>query len=374
MLTYELIKTDKKTGARAGIIHTDHGDIETPIFMPVGTIGNVKSMTNRDLEEARAQIILGNTYHLHMRPGKDLINRAGGLHKFMNWNKPILTDSGGFQVFSLAGLSKITDKGALIQSHIDGSKHFFNPELVMDIQRNIGSDIQMVIDECAPYPSTKEYALKALKRTTRWAKECRDIWVREEPLYGHYQSLFPIVQGSTYHDLRRISCNEIMELDPFEGYAIGGVSVGEPPELIKEITQVCTEILPKNKPRYLMGVGTPQDLLNCIEVGVDMFDCVMPTRNARNGTVFTSKGKLVLKGAKFKEDFNSIDKDCDCFTCRNYTRAYVRHLYNAKEMLSGQLASIHNIHFYLWLAREARKAIMEDRYYDFKKDIMSYYE
>ncbi|MBN1971069.1 MAG: tRNA guanosine(34) transglycosylase Tgt [Candidatus Delongbacteria bacterium] len=374
MLTFELLKTDPKTKARAGIVHTDHGDIETPIFMPVGTLGNVKSMTNRDLKEAGAQIILGNTYHLYMRPGQELLHEAGGLHKFMNWDKPILTDSGGFQVFSLAALSKITDKGVHIQSHLDGSKHFFTPELVMNMERAIGSDIMMVLDECAPYPCTKDYAAKALKRTTLWASQCYNIWKNSEPLYGHHQSLFPIVQGSVFHDLRAESCKQIMDIGDFEGYAIGGVSVGEPAEHIQEISEICTDILPKNKPRYLMGVGRPQDLLNCIEVGVDMFDCVMPTRNARNGTVFTSKGKLVLKGAKYRNDFSPIDENCDCFTCQNYSRAYVRHLYNSKEKLSGQLASIHNIHFYLWLAREARKAILEDRYSEFKKEIMQHYE
>ena len=372
-MDFNLIKTDPRTKARAGIIKTDHGEIETPIFMPVGTLGNVKAMTVRDLKEAEAQIILGNTYHLNLRPGIDILKKAGGLHKFMNWDRPILTDSGGFQVFSLAKLSKITDEGAHIQSHLDGSKHFFSPEYVMNIERHIGSDIMMVIDECAPWPCTKEYAERALKRTTKWAAECYKIWKSTEPLYGHKQTLFPIVQGSTFHDLREQSCKEIMEIGDWEGYAIGGVSVGEPAEHIPEISELCCDILPKDKPRYLMGVGTPQDLLNCIEKGVDMFDCVMPTRNARNGTVFTSKGKIIIKGAKVKEDFTPIDPDCDCFTCRNYSKAYIRHLFNAKEKLAGQLASIHNIHFYLWLVKEARKAILEDRFVEFKAEIMQYY-
>jgi len=372
MLKFELLKTDGQ--ARAGLITTDHGQIETPIFMPVGTIANVKAMTNRDLIEAQAQIILGNTYHLNLRPGKELLKKAGGLHKFMNWQRPILTDSGGFQVFSLAKLSKITDKGVHIQAHLDGSKHFFSPETVMDMERHIGSDIMMVLDECAPYPCTHEYAARAVTRTTRWAKECRHYWQNTEPFYGHHQALFPIVQGSTFKDLRERSCKEIVDIGEWEGIAIGGVSVGEPPEMIAEITGHCTQFLPQDKPRYLMGVGRPQDLLNCIELGVDMFDCVMPTRNARNGTVFTTKGKIVLKGAKVKEDFTPIDEDCDCFTCRTYTKAYVRHLFNAGESLSGHLASIHNIHFYLWLAREARKAILEGRYASFKASIMQYYD
>ncbi len=371
-MKFELIRTDER--ARAGIIYTDHGLIHTPIFMPVGTLGNVKAMTNRDLKEAGAEIILGNTYHLNLRPGIEILNKAGGLHQFENWQKPILTDSGGFQVFSLAQLSKITDEGVYIQAHLDGSKHFFNPENVIKIQKYIGSDIMMVLDECAPYPCTKEYAYKALKRTTKWARECYEMANKIPSLYGHNQSLFPIVQGSTFPDLREQSAKEIMEIADWDGYAIGGVSVGEPASEIAPISEVCTNVLPKNKPRYLMGVGRPQDLLNCIEVGVDMFDCVMPTRNARNGTVFTAKGKIILKGAKVKEDFTPIDENCKCFSCQNYTKAYIRHLFNAKEKLAGQLATIHNIHFYLWLVKEARKAILSNNFKEFKDSIMRYYD
>lgn len=373
-MKFELHKKDDKTRARAGKITLPHGEIHTPIFMPVGTLGNVKAMTVRDLNESGAEIILGNTYHLNLRPGIEILKKAGGLHKFMNWDKPILTDSGGFQVFSLAALSKITDEGVHIQAHLDGSKHFFNPEYVMNIERHIGSDIMMVIDECAPYPCTKEYAERALRRTTKWAKECYQIWKEKEPLYGHRQTLFPIVQGSTFKDLREQSCKEIVELGEWEGYAIGGVSVGEPAKFIDDIAGHCTKFLPDDKPRYLMGVGRPQDLLSCISEGVDMFDCVMPTRNARNGTVFTSKGKLIIKGAKMKEDFRPIDENCTCYTCQNHSRAYVRHLLNSKEKLGGQLATIHNIHFYLWLVKESRKHILNGTFTEFKEEILSHYD
>lgn len=373
-MKFELIKTAKDSKARAGLITTDHGTIETPIFMPVGTLGNVKSMTVRDLNEAHAQIILGNNYHLYMRPGAEILQKAGGLHKFMNWDKPILTDSGGFQVFSLDGLSKITDEGVKFSSHLDGTKHFFTPEKVVEMQRVLGSDIMMQLDECAPYPCTEEYAERAVYRTAEWLKRSKKAWLESEGLYGHSQTLFPIVQGSTYKNLRKLSCELTTEIGGFDGYAIGGVSVGEPAELIPEISGYCTDFLPQDKPRYLMGVGRPQDLLLCIEQGIDMFDCVMPTRNARNGTVFTKNGKIILKGAKYKEDFTPIDETCECFTCKNYSKAYVRHLYNSKEMLGGQLASIHNIYFYLWLAREARIAILEDRYQEFKKSILEKYE
>ena len=371
-MKFDLIKTEEKSKARAGIVSTDHGDIPTPIFMPVGTLANVKSLTTRDLKDAGAEIILGNTYHLNLRPGMEVMQNAGGLHKFMNWDQPILTDSGGFQVFSLAKLSKITDEGVKIQSHLDGSRHFFNPELVMDIQRKIGSDIMMVIDECAPYPCTEEYASKAVDRTTKWAKECKEIHESKPLLYGHQQTLFPIVQGSTYPNLRERSCKELVDIG-FEGYAIGGVSVGEPPEKIAEISDLCTDFLPEDKPRYLMGVGRPQDIIKSIAAGVDMFDCVMPTRNARNGTVFTTKGKLVLKAAREKENFGPIDKDCDCFTCKNYSRAYVRHLFNTNETLSGHLASIHNIHFYMWLVKSARAAILDGSFEEFKSKMLEHY-
>jgi queuine tRNA-ribosyltransferase len=371
-LKFELEITAADSKARAGKLTTDHGVIETPVFMPVGTLGNVKALTNRDLHEAQAQIILGNTYHLNNRPGMEIMRLAGGLHKFMNWDRSILTDSGGFQVFSLASLTKIKDEGVHFQSHLDGTKFFFTPESVIDIQRVIGSDIMMVLDECSHYPVEKIQAEKAVKRTTHWAQRSIDHFRNTSPLYGHDQTVFAIAQGSVYKDLRERSCKELAELD-FPGYAIGGVSVGEPPEMIPEIAEVCTDILPKNKPRYLMGVGTPADILNCISVGVDMFDCVMPTRNARNGTVFTKNGKIILKGAKVKEDFTPIDDSCECYTCRNYTKAYVRHLFNAGEKLAGQLATIHNIFFYIWLTRESRKAIINGSYNKFRNSILENY-
>ena len=371
-MKFKLEHTSKNSKARAGTLTTDHGEIQTPVFMPVGTLGNVKAMTNRDLEESDANIILGNTYHLNLRPGMELMEKAGGLHKFMNYHKNILTDSGGFQVFSLAALAKITDEGVKLRSHLDGSKWFFTPEFVIDVQRQIGSDIMMVLDECAPYPCTEEYAKKAVERTTAWAKRSMKHFKKTKPLYGHDQTMFAIVQGSTYKHLREQSCKELVKLD-FEGYAIGGVSVGEPPENIPKISDFCTDFLPENKPRYLMGVGTPKDILNCISAGIDMFDCVMPTRNARNGTVFTRKGKIIIKGAKVKEDFTPIDEKCGCYTCRNHSKAYVRHLFNTGEKLGGQLATIHNIYFYLWLTKEARKAIFNNKFEEFKKEILQYY-
>ncbi|MDA3886578.1 MAG: tRNA guanosine(34) transglycosylase Tgt [Candidatus Delongbacteria bacterium] len=371
-MKFNLEHTSKDSKARAGTLTTDHGEIKTPVFMPVGTLGNVKAMTNRDLEESDANIILGNTYHLNLRPGMELMEKAGGLHQFMNYHKNILTDSGGFQVFSLAALAKISDEGVKLRSHLDGSKWFFTPEFVIDVQRQIGSDIMMVLDECAPYPCTEEYAKKAVERTTAWAKRSMEHFKKTKPLYGHDQTMFAIVQGSTFKHLRKQSCKELVELD-FEGYAIGGVSVGEPPENIPKISDFCTDFLPENKPRYLMGVGTPKDILNCISAGIDMFDCVMPTRNARNGTVFTSKGKIIIKGAKVKEDFEPIDKECGCYTCKNHSKAYVRHLFNAGEKLGGQLATIHNIYFYLWLTKEARKAIFNNRFQEFKEEILQHY-
>jgi queuine tRNA-ribosyltransferase len=372
-LKFKLEHTEAGSKARAGLLTTDHGTIETPVFMPVGTLGNVKALTNRDLEEAGAKIILGNTYHLNNRPGMDIMKLAGGLHKFMNYHGNILTDSGGFQVFSLASLTKIKDEGVHFQSHLDGTKFFFTPESVIDIQRIIGSDIMMVLDECSHYPVEHAQAEKAVKRTTHWAKRSIEHFRRTEPLYGHAQTVFAIAQGSVYRDLRKRSCLELSELD-FEGYAIGGVSVGEPPEMIPEIAGICTELLPAHKPRYLMGVGTPADIVNCISEGVDMFDCVMPTRNARNGTVFTKNGKIILKGAKVKEDFTPIDPECGCYSCRNYTKAYIRHLFNAGEKLAGQLATIHNIYFYIWLTSESRKAIINGVFEKFRKNILANYQ
>ncbi len=364
---YEVVHKDAKCKARAGILRTDHGTIETPIFMPVGTQGTVKTLSPRDLKEVQASIILGNTYHLYMRPGHNLIQKMGGLHQFISWDRAILTDSGGFQVFSLKELRKIDTEGIVFQSHLDGSYHKFTPQLVLEIQRSLGSDIMMVLDECPPFPSDEEYVKKSNDLTLKWAREAREIYSRWQPLYGHQQRLFAIVQGGIYKHLREESARQLIELD-FPGYAIGGLAVGEPKEVMFEITDFCTDILPEQKPRYLMGVGMPDDILNAIERGVDMFDCVIPTRNARNGTVFTTKGKMVLKAARFKEDSKPIDEGCDCYTCQNFSRAYLRHLYNANEILGLTLATLHNVHFYLWLVREARKAIIENRFSEWKTE------
>ncbi len=371
-LKFTLEHTESESKARAGKLETGHGTVETPVFMPVGTLGNVKALTNRDLKEAKAKIILSNTYHLNNRPGMEIMKAACGLHKFMNYHGNILTDSGGFQVFSLASLTKIKDEGVHFQSHLDGRKFFFTPESVIDIQRIIGSDIMMVLDECSHYPVDKKQAAKAVERTTKWAERSVRHFLSTQPLYDHAQTVFAIAQGSVYPDLRKESCRQLSDLD-FEGYAIGGVSVGEPPELIPEIAGLCAENLPAGKPRYLMGVGTPADILNCIAEGIDMFDCVMPTRNARNGTVFTRNGKIILKGAKVKDDFTPIDDKCDCYACKNYTKAYVRHLFNAGEKLAGQLATIHNIYFYIWLTRESRKAIINNNFDKFRRRILSNY-
>ncbi|MHB2152953.1 tRNA guanosine(34) transglycosylase Tgt [Calditrichota bacterium GD2] len=366
---FELKHTDVNSKARAGVLNTDHGSIETPIFMPVGTQGTVKALSPRDLKEVNASIILGNTYHLYMRPGHRLIEKMGGLHRFMGWDRAILTDSGGFQVFSLKELRKIDDEGILFQSHLDGSYHKFTPQLVLEIQRSLGSDIMMVLDECPPYPSTRDYALKSNQLTIDWARQAREIFSAWQPLYGHRQWLFAIVQGGTFKDIREQSARALMELD-FPGYAIGGLAVGEPKDEMFDITDFCTEILPEQKPRYLMGVGMPDDILEAIERGVDMFDCVIPTRNARNGTVFTTEGKMVLKSARFKEDTKPVDANCQCYTCKNFSRAYLRHLYNANEILGLTLATIHNVHFYLWLVRQARKAILQDNYVSWKERIL----
>ncbi len=366
---FELKHTDVHSKARAGVLNTDHGTIETPIFMPVGTQGTVKTLAPRDLHEVRASIILGNTYHLYMRPGHRLIEKLGGLHRFMSWSGALLTDSGGFQVFSLKDLRKIDSEGILFQSHLDGSYHKFTPQLVLEIQRSLGSDIMMVLDECTPFPATEEYALKSNELTIKWARTAREIYDHWQPLYGHNQWLFGIVQGSVYKEIREQSARALIELD-FPGYAIGGLAVGEPQEVMFEITDFCTDILPETKPRYLMGVGMPADILEAIERGVDMFDCVIPTRNARNGTVFTTQGKMVLKSARFKEDQKPIDARCQCYTCQNFSRAYLRHLYNANEILGLTLATLHNVHFYLWLVREARKAILKNEFTNWKKYIL----
>ncbi len=375
-MKFTLVHTDQssdKSKARAGLLETDHGVIETPIFMPVGTLGDVKAMEHRELIEAGAQIILGNTYHLYLRPGTDIIKKAGGLHKFIGWNKPMLTDSGGYQVFSLSQLRKLSQEGVKFQSHIDGSKHFFRPEDVVDIQRKLGSDICMVLDECPPYPCSHEYASRSNRLTMEWAERCKIQFEKTKPLYGHSQTLFPIVQGSVFEDIRLQSAEELVKMD-FEGYAIGGVSVGEPKEDVYNIARMNCNVLPQSKPRYLMGVGTPEDILECIERGVDMFDCVMPTRNARNGTLFTTYGKITIRNASYSDDFQPIDENCDCYTCRNFTRAYVRHLSSIQEIVGHQLTTIHNIHFYLWLTREARKQILNNTYSEFKTNLLAKYE
>jgi len=362
-LKFSVQNTDGK--ARSGILETDHGIIETPVFIPVGTQGSVKAIEQRELEEIGAQIILGNTYHLYLRPGTQIINQLGGLHKFISWNKPILTDSGGYQVFSLSDLNKISEDGVTFKSHLDGSTHLFTPESVVDIQRFLGSDIMMVLDECTTYPAGYEYAKKSIELTRKWAERCKIKFEKSENLYNHTQALFGIVQGSTYSDLREMSANDLIAFE-FDGYAIGGLSVGEPVADMYAMTDICTDILPAEKPRYLMGVGTPENILESIERGVDMFDCVMPTRNGRNAMLFTSKGSLSIKNATFKDDSTPIDPDCRCYACRNFSRAYVRHLFQAREILALQLATIHNLYFYQWLVREARKAITQNRYAEWK--------
>lgn len=357
-MAFTLLNQDKGSRARAGLFQTDHGTIETPIFMPVGTIANVKGVHQRELkEEINPDIILGNTYHLYLRPQLDVLKAAGGLHKFMNWDRNILTDSGGYQVYSLSGRRKIKEEGVNFKSHIDGSSHFFSPESVMEIQRVIGADIIMAFDECIPYPCDYTYAKESTERTHRWLDRCISH-LKKTPLeYGHSQRLFPIVQGGTYKDLRQFSAEYIASKDT-EGYAIGGVSVGEPTDLIYEITETVTAILPKDKPRYLMGVGTPVNILENIALGVDMFDCVMPTRNGRNGMLFTAEGIINIKNKKWREDFSAIDDMGITWVDTEYSKAYLRHLFTVKEMLGRQIATIHNLGFYLWLVREARKHII----------------
>ena len=358
-MDFKLIKTDKKSSARAGEIQTDHGIIPTPIFMPVGTGGTVKAINQQQLEaDTNAKIILGNTYHLYLRPGLDLLKNAGGLHQFMHWDRPILTDSGGYQVYSLADRRKLTEEGASFASHIDGSKHLFTPEHVMDIQRVIGADIIMALDECTPYPCDHRYAKDSMGLTHRWLKRCITRFDSTPPLYGYTQTLFPIVQGSTFHDLRKASAEFISSCDR-EGNAIGGLSVGEPAEMMYEMTQLVCNILPKEKPRYLMGVGTPVNILECIALGVDMFDCVMPTRNARNGMLFTRNGIINIRNEKWKDDLSPIDPEGTSMVDTFYSKAYLRHLMISKEMLGAQIATMHNLAFYLWLVTEARNRIIE---------------
>jgi queuine tRNA-ribosyltransferase len=369
-MKFTLAATDAHSKARAGEIETAHGTIQTPIFMPVGTAGTVKAVHQRELkEDIKAQIILGNTYHLYLRPGLDTIEQAGGLHKFNGWDGPILTDSGGYQVYSLSGVRKIKEEGVTFRSHIDGSKHLFTPEGVMDIQRTIGADIIMAFDECTPYPCDYTYARQSMEMTHRWLKRCCDRFDSTEAKYGYDQTLFPIVQGSTYTDLRIKSAETIASFNR-EGNAIGGLSVGEPAEEMYEMTDVVCNILPTDKPRYLMGVGTPVNLLENIALGIDMFDCVMPTRNARNGMLFTSNGIINIQNEKWKNDFSPLEADSELFADTQYTKAYLRHLMQSKEILAAQIASLHNLHFYLWLMKEARSQIIAGTFYDWKNKMV----
>ena len=367
-VTYDLKKVCNKTRARRGQLKTPHGIIETPVFMPVGTAATVKAMRPEEVRELGAPIILSNTYHLYLRPGHEIVREAGGLHKFMNWNGAILTDSGGFQVFSLGHLRKITEEGVTFRSHIDGSTHMFTPEKSIEVQNALGSDIIMAFDECAPYPADRDYVKQSLERTTRWLARCKEAHKNTEK-----QSLFGIMQGGMYEDLRRQSAEEIVEMD-LPGYAIGGLSVGEPKEIMYEVMDNCVELLPKDKPRYLMGVGSPDCLFEGVERGVDMFDCVLPTRIARNGMALTSRGRVSIKNAKYERDFSPLDPECDCYTCRNYSRAYLRHLFKAKEILSSMLLTHHNLYFLVNLMGNIRTAIEEDRFPEYKKEFFSKYE
>lgn len=369
-MPFVLQHTDAGSKARAGQITTDHGTIETPIFMPVGTLGSVKGVHQHELkEDIQAQIILGNTYHLYLRPGLDVLRQAGGLHRFNGFDRPMLTDSGGFQVFSLAGIRKLSEKGCEFRSHIDGSKHFFTPEGVMDIERTIGADIMMAFDECPPGTASYDYAAKSLKLTHGWLERCVERYNETEPLYGYHQTLFPIVQGCVYPELRRESAHFAANLDA-EGYAIGGLAVGEPAEQMYEMIEVVNEILPTDRPRYLMGVGTPVNILEAIERGVDMFDCVMPTRNGRNAMLFTAQGIMNMRNAKWATDFSPVDADAHSFVDTQYTKAYLHHLFKAKELLAMQIASIHNLAFYLWLVREARRQILAENFAAWKAQMI----
>ncbi len=368
-MTFELQHTDTASDARAGLITTSHGQIETPIFMPVGTCGSVKGVHFSELrEQVQAQIILGNTYHLYLRPGLDILRKAGGLHKFNTWDRPILTDSGGFQVFSLTGIRKLREEGCEFRSHIDGSKHFFTPENVMDTQRVIGADIMMAFDECPPGQSDYQYAKRSLQLTQRWLDRCVKRFSETEPLYGYEQSLFPIVQGCTYKDLRQDAAKHVADKGA-DGNAIGGLAVGEPTEVMYDMIEVVNEILPKQKPRYLMGVGTPQNILEAIERGVDMFDCVMPTRNGRNAMLFTYEGTLNMRNKKWEDDFSPIDPD-GCAIDRLHTKAYLHHLFKAQELLAMQIASIHNLSFYLRLVGDARKHIVAGDFTQWKRSVI----
>ncbi len=365
-ITYELLHVDKNSGARRGIVHTPHGDIQTPVFMPVGTQATVKAMTPEELKEIEAQIILSNTYHLYLRPGNKLVKEAGGLHEFMRWDRPILTDSGGFQVFSLGPLRKITEEGVEFKSYLDGSKHFLSPEAVMEIENDLGADIIMAFDECCPYPSTYEYTKNSMERTTRWAKRCKESHSRSD------QGLFGIIQGGFYKDLRKESVEQLTKID-FPGYAIGGISVGEPKEEFLDILKYTAPLMPENKPRYLMGVGSPDYLVEAALAGIDMCDCVLPTRIARNGTAMTWQGKKVIRNASYARDFTTLDEECDCYACKNYTKAYIHHLIKNKEILGVRLLSIHNLRFLTKLMERVRIEIEHDNLLNFKNEFFKKY-
>ncbi|NUK30801.1 tRNA guanosine(34) transglycosylase Tgt [Parageobacillus sp. VR-IP] len=366
-IRFELIKTCRQTGARLGILHTPHGSFETPMFMPVGTLATVKTLSPEELKEMGAGVILSNTYHLWLRPGPDIVQEAGGLHSFMNWDRGILTDSGGFQVFSLSEFRRIEEEGVYFRNHLNGDKLFLSPEKAIEIQNALGSDIMMAFDECPPYPSTHEYMKKSVERTSRWAERCLKAHKRPNE-----QGLFGIVQGGEFEDLRRQSAQDLVSLD-FPGYAIGGLSVGEPKEVMNQVLEFTTPLLPANKPRYLMGVGSPDSLIDGAIRGIDMFDCVLPTRIGRNGTVMTSEGRVVIKNAQYARDFSPLDPNCDCYTCRNYTRAYIRHLIKCEETFGIRLTSYHNVYFLIKLMEQVRQAIREDRLGDFREEFFERY-
>lgn len=371
-IKFSVFKKDIKTLGRAGKFITDHGPVETPIFMPVGTHGVVKALTPSDLDDCEAQIILGNTYHLYLRPGLEVIEGAGGLHKFNAWNKPILTDSGGFQVFSLSHLGKITDDDITFRSHIDGSPHTLSPEISMEIQNTLGSDIVMAFDECTPYPCDKETAEKSLKRTHAWERRSKEHFDKLKPKYGHKQFLFGIVQGSVYPDLRQKSVEALTDMD-FDGYAVGGLAVGEPKEKMNKMLDLVTPLLPENRPHYLMGVGKPEDIIHGIERGIDMFDCVLPTRNARNGTLYTWNGRVILKNNKYRMDYSPLDENCKCYTCQNFSKSYLRHLFKIGDITGLRLNSLHNIHFFIELTKKAREALINGTFESFRNEFYARY-
>ncbi|NIR50843.1 tRNA guanosine(34) transglycosylase Tgt [candidate division KSB1 bacterium] len=372
-MNFKVLKEDSESSARTGVLETAHGTVKTPVFMPVGTQGTVKTLSPHELTEVGSQIILGNTYHLYLRPGHQLIEKAGGLHKFCNWNRTILTDSGGYQVYSLAGLRKVNDEGVVFQSHHDGSYHELTPERAIEIQMSLGSDIMMVLDECPPYPCAEVYAAESVERTTRWAKRCFSKFRESKPKFDYPQTIFAIVQGSTYPNLRESSLESLRELN-FPGHAIGGLSIGEPKAVLFEIAEFCASRLPKDKPRYLMGMGKPEDLVKAISLGIDMFDCVIPTRNGRKGQVFTWHGTLNLRNAAFKDDFRPLDETCGCYACLNFTRAYLRHLFQADEILGLRLGSLHNLYFYHELLATIRASIDNGTFNIWKRNFFDKYE